>query len=314
MAQLESTQQLINDALFRAGEIPGSSEFDAQALSYINREYRALCSGAHEFLPEYIGDWWWMRARGVLTLLPAYEGLATVTQDSTVITLSAAPAISLQGYRFKIDDWGDQFIVSAHTAASVNVTLDSPYTGATGAGMAFRAMKIDYALGAAVQAIMSPVSSFRENSQIMGLPPERFDALFPSSNATTGIPMAFTLENEQTLRFSHGGRTDGISMRMEFVYRPAVADLINSVLSIPLIPLQYRHVLSDMTTVYLMIDKNDDRATAVGTSARSTLGSMAKENTRRLVKMDNNVGKIMPRGGFNRFHGPLRTEQGLIIG
>lgn len=316
MAVLADTQALVNDALFRAGEVPGASEWDAKAMDYINREYRALCSGAHEFLPEYMVDWWWMRARGVLTIKPIYNtGVVDVTTDNNVISFNPAPAASLAGYRFKIDDWGDQFQIVAHTALSASATLDSPFTGPTVVGTAFRAMKLEYTLDSAVQALLSPVASFAENPQIMGLTPERMDTLFPIGRYTSGIPLAFSLEDDQTIRFSHGGKTDGTSMRMEYNYRPVVADLVYSASNFPLVPLQYRHVLADMTLVYLMFDKNDDRATAIGTSARSTLGAMAKENSRRLVKMDGYVGKIMPRQGLQRrYNQLLRTESGLIIG
>lgn len=316
MAVLADTQALINDALFRVGEIPGASEWDAKAIDYINREHRALCSGAHEFLPEYINDWWWMRARGVLTLNPVYTtGTVSVVQNSSAIVFNSAPLTSLAGRRFKIENHGDQFNIAAHTAGNINATLDSPFTGNSNSAASFRAMQLEYTLSASVQALLSPVASFAENPQIMGLTPERMDELFPLVHCMPGVPMAFCLENEQLIRFSHGGRTDGRSMRMEYNYRPAVADLTNSALSIPLVPLQYRHVLSDMVCVYLFIDKNDDRATAIGTSVRSSLGAMAKENSRRVVKMDQNAGKIMPRGSNQRrFNNALRTESGLIIG
>lgn len=315
MAQLESTQQLVNDALFRAGEIPGSSEWDAQALSYLNREYRSLCSGASEFLPEYIHDWWWMRASGVFTLLPIYNtGTVDVVQDSLSATLSIAPAISLQGYRFKIDEEPDVYVIANHVPLTFGITLDSPYTGITRAAATFMAMKTSYTLATNVDSLMSPMTTYR-GQPIMGYTPERMDALFPQHNVSAGIPQAFSLENERTIRFDRAGRNDGQGMRVEYRYRPSVTDLINSPTDFPLVPLQFRHVLSDMTLVYLYLDKNDDRATAVGASARSTLGAMAKENIRRLTKMDMHVGRIFARpGNQNRFNNALRTESGLIIG
>lgn len=313
MAALDNTQALINDALFRCGEIPGASEWDTKAVDYINREHRAVCSGASEFLPEYIHDWWWMRESGILTILPVISlGTVAVTQDSTGITFSSPPTISVQGRRFKVNTEPDIYIISAHIAGQPNATLDSPYTGPTKTTASFTAMQTIYQLSASVDSLLSPIHSFRENPSIMGLSPERMDELFPPSRVGSGIPQAFCLENEKTIRFNTAGRTDGTSMRMEYRYRPAVVDLINTSSSFPLIPLQWRHVLSDMISVYIMFDKNDDRATAVGTSARSTLGAMAKENLRRGLKMDRNVARIMPRmGGLNR--NPLRTASGLII-
>lgn len=316
MAQtvLADTQSLINDALFRAGEIPGASEWDTKAVEYLNREYRALCSGASEFLPEFVHDWWWMRGRGVLTILPVLNGVASMTTGSVAVILSVDPGISLTGRRFKVADHPDVFIVQAH--AGTGVTLDSVYTGPTNAAASYQALKMTYTLDANAQALMSPITSFRENPQIYGMSPERMDQLFPLSRLLSGVPMAFALENEGTIRFSHGGRTDGTSMRMEYVYRPQVQDLINSSSSFPLVPIEHRHVLSDMTLVYIYNDKNDDRMQAIGTSVRSTLGAMTSDNTRRIKKIDQLAGAIQTRYGKTRrnMNNVLRTEQGLIIG
>lgn len=310
MPVLDSAQLLIHDALFRAGEVPGASEWDAKAVEYLNREYRALCSGACEFLPEFITDWWWMRANGILTINPVITGLADVTQDSDVVTLSVPVTPSIEGRRFIIDNHSDNFIIAVHTAGNTAVTLDSPYTGPTGTLMAYTAMQTTYQLSASVDHLLSPIASFRDNPQIYGLTPERMDQLFPTSDLRAGIPTAFCLENEQTIRFSSGGRTDGVSMRMEYRYRPVVTDLVNSLSSYPLVPLQYRHVLADMVLVYLYLDKNDDRGTFIGTSVRSQLGAMAASNRRRLVKIDQHVGFIHPRSGRGN---PIRTAGGLYF-
>lgn len=313
MALLDNTQDLVNDALFRAGEIPGSSEWDSKALDYMVREYRALCSGASEFLPEFVSDWWWMRATGVLTILPVYKtGTVSVIKNSTSATLSGTPSEALGGRYFKVNDHPDVFLISNQTGA--NLTLDSPYTGPTNSAAAFQAAKLEYSLAANVSALLSPIRNFRENPQIMGLSPERMDALYPLGRPSlAGIPQAFALLDDQRILFSHGGRDDDVSMRMEYRYRPAVNDLTYSTNSIPLIPIQYRHVLSDMTLVYLYMDKNDDRLVAVGTSARSTLGAMTRENKRRLTKMDLHVGRIFPRTRAKP-ETVVRTESGLIIG
>lgn len=316
MAQtvLADAQSLINDALFRAGEIPGASEWDAKAVDYLNREYRALCSGASEFLPEFVHDWWWMRGRGVLTILPVVTGVALMTTGSATVILSVDPGISLTGRRFKIAEHPDVFIVQAH--AGTGVTLDSVYTGPSSAAASYQALKMTYTLDANAQALMSPIVSFRENPQISGMSPERMDELFPLSRLLSGVPQAFALENEGTIRFSHGGRTDGTSMRMEYSYRPQVQDLINSSSSFPLVPIQHRHVLADMILVYIYNDKNDDRMQVIGTSVRSTLGAMTADNTRRMKKIDRLAGSIQTRASNTRrnLNNALRTESGLIIG
>jgi len=303
MAILENTQQLVQDALFRAGEVPGASEWDSKALDYINREYRALCSGASEFLPEYVNDWWWMRSSGILTILPTFQsGTVDVTQDSTSITFSIAPsvALSLEGYFFRVNDHPDVFKIASHVAGATSATLDSPFTGLGNDAAGFQAAKLTYSLDSSVSALMSPIKSYRDNHQILGLAPERMDALFPLGRyQMTGVPQAFSLEDERTIRFSHGGLNDGMSMRMEYRYRPAVVDLENTALSVPLVPLQFRHVLSDMALVYLYTDKNDDRLVTIGTSVRSTLGAMTRDNKRRHLKIDQRFAQISPRARSN---------------
>lgn len=110
---------------------------------------------------------------------------------------------------------------------------------------------------------------------------------------------------------------NGESMRVEYRYRPAVAELTDSLSSIPLVPLQWRHLLSDMALTYLLLDKNDDRSNAIALSARTGLAAMLKENRRRLTKIGGSyTGKIFPRGDAahsNRID-LLRTQTGLIIG
>lgn len=313
MAGLATSQDLINDALFRSGEIPGASEWDAIAVDYLNRAHRAICSGAFEFLPEYVTDWWWMHANGVLTMSPVVNaGTVDLVNGSTAVNFSIGPTDDMTGSRLKITDWRENYVIASHTAGAGAATLDSRFNGITNAAASYQLLKTNYNLGVAVSAIMSPIVGFRNNPQLYGLSPERMDELFPLSYLQAGIPYAFALESPNTIRFSHGGHlTD--HMRMEFRYRPAITDLSNSPLSTPLIPSEHRHVLSDIVTMYIMIDKNDDRGTAIGTSARSTLAAMTKENTKRQAKMDQYAGFIIPRQSGRRRE-PLRTESGLIIG
>lgn len=314
MAQLENSQQILNDIIFRAGEIPGSSDWDDQAITYLNRVYRSLCMGASEFLPEYVDDWWWLRAVGNLVILPPYnDGTVSVVQGTDAIVFSSAPPIDLTGRRFRVNGHPDAFLILSHVG--VNATLDMSYTGDTNAAGEYQAMQTTYVLSTAVNSIMSPVISFRENPQIMGMQPERMDTLFPLAHLGPGVPMAFCLENEQTIRFSHGGLANGMSMRMEYRYKPVVVDLENTTLSIPMVPLQYRHILSDMALTYIMVDKNDNRAEGILSAARVSLSAMVRENRRRVVKIDGLAGSIQTRPGqMGSLSRALRTESGLIIG
>lgn len=310
-----NTQELKADVLFRAGEGTTSSDWSLKVVDYLNRVYRTLCSGASEFLPEYVDDWWWLRDTNVLTILPSLSGSVEVTEGSTSITFGTTLPDSVVGYRLRIHGHSDVFEIASHTAGFATAELDSPYTGESNISATYKLMKVHYTLQSDVAAIMAPMISFSDRIPVAGLSPERMDELFPLMDLSPGIPKAFALENPQTVRFSHGGRDDGRAMRMEYRYRPTVVDLTDDELSIPLVPLEWRHLLSDMALTYVLLDKNDDRSNAIALSARTGLAGMLKENRRRLSKMGRVVGRIFPRaGGLGSPQGPLRTESGLIIG
>lgn len=314
-------QDLKREILFRSGEANTGSKWDNAALDYLNRSYRTLAAGASEFLPEEVPDWWWLRRKDILTLAPIIEtGTITVTQDSTSVTFSDAPAIDVDGYRLKVEGHPEIFNIAAHTAASTSATLDSAYTGQSAVGAAYKLMKTVYTLDSEVNALISPMSGYRRNARINGLTPERMDDLWPNSQLEPGIPTAFALEDTQSVRFNRGGLTTGESMRIEYRYRPVLTDLTDSPSSEPLVPLEYRHILSEMAIAQLLRDKNDQRDQSFAISARNGLQAMVRENKRRIKRMNDYTGHIFPRQGgrYGAMPGPaaplLRTEGGLIIG
>lgn len=313
-----NAQDIINDALFRAGEIPGASEWDVKALDYLNRTYQAICTGASEFLPEFIEDWWWLRSNGAFLLLPVYKGgTVNVTKGSTVVTFNSDPPSSLANAYLRVEGHPDLFIIAEHSIGS-DAVLDIAYTGETNATAAFKALHVRYTLPGPIAAIIGPIVAFRgRHTQIIGMSPERLDTLFPLQRLSAGMPVAFALESETTVRFSHAGLDDGsnLSTRLEFRFRPAVDKLENLTSSIPLLPLQWRQILSDTTTTYIMLDKNDDRATSVGQAARAGLQAMVRENRRRIAKIDGKAGKIITRQSSNSLNprGQLQTESGFFI-
>ena len=315
-----TAQDIINDVLFRGGESQssGASAFRAKVLDAVNKEYRTLCAGASEYLPESVEDWWWLRDAGVLLLEPVRsQGTVTVTQGSATINLSSAPAASVAGWFIRVEGHPEVFKVATHTAAANPATIDAAYTGPSGSRN-YMLMKTVYTLDADVAALISPMIGHRGNPKIIGLTPEGMDAHFPIPELAPGLPTMFSLEDSQTVRFNRGGRTDGQSMRIDYRFRPSVESLTDAALSIPRVPLEYRHLLADMALGHLYRDKNDSRDQSAALSARAGLAAMYKENKRRLKRMDTDAGHIFPRQSgrygspYNR--GPLRTDSGLIIG
>lgn len=320
MGSFSNTREIKEDVLFRASESLTNSDWNSKVMDYLNRVYRALCAGASEFLPEYVDDWWWMRKQGVLIVQPAYTtGTAILAHGSTAAQIVPGPTVDLTGYRirFLAQSVNDVFIIQSHVPGNQSITLDSPYPGPA-VEVPLQAMLVDYQLPPVVQVLASPMVVHAYGDRIYGVSPERMDELYPIPRLVPGLPQAFALETETKVRFSHGGRNDGQTLRIEYRYRPMVADLVDAISSIPLVPAQWMHVLSDMALVYILLDKNDDRSNAAALGARTVLAGMLKENRRRGVKVDMWSGHIFPRqhglGQDKGGRGPLRTESGLIIG
>lgn len=323
MANYQFSQDLVNDVLFRAGEgTDGTSDFQAVALQYLNRAYQALVNGGSEIDPDVQEDWWWARKHppGVINVLAAIEtGTVSVTNNSASITFSSAPAASVAGYFFRVKDQPDIYRIATHTAASTSATLDAVYTGPTNAAGTYRLMKLEYDLPSDLIRIISPMRiSQGWEDEVEGVELSAMEREWPLRDIEGGSPTQFAMVTEMKLRFNKYGPVVGTTPNMirveyDYIYRPA--DLTNSGSEEPIIPRQYRRLLSDIAVVFLYVDKNDDRASAVSSVAKQGLQAMAREQRRRMTNYGRSMGKIITRQD-KRYSAkrPLRTDSGVIIG
>lgn len=320
MSNYRYSSDLVDDALFRSGELTdGSSDFEAAALRYLNRAYQGISMGGSELSPDVQEDWWWLRKSppGVLTLQPIITtGTVAVTNNSTTATFSSAPG-SVAGWFLKVEGHQDVFRISSIvTTAAV---LDAVYTGTTAGTATFQLMKLEYALASDVLRITAPMRAYRADRQyeIRGVDMSALDRDWPIALVESGIPDLYAMAGETTVRVNRCGgtsSTDLIRVEYDYLYRPD--DLTDSATEEPVVPRQWRKVLSDWATFWLLMDKNDDRADGVGLLARNTLKAMAMENRHRMGAIGRGqIGHIAPRqDDVTRARGPLRTSSGLIIG
>lgn len=317
MSNYQYSSDLIEDILDRAGEpTDGTSDFDASALKYLNRAYQALWNGGGEFESQINETWWWLQTEGNIILQPVISlDTVSVTNNSDSITFSSAPVPSVSGYFFRVTDHADVFKIATHTASTTNATLDSIYTGETKAAASYKLMKLDYSVTDNL-GIISPMRAHQDNRfKINGIALREMEEFFPVNQIDSGVPTRFAPVNEDTIRFNRYGGSDSTDyIRIDYDYLQRPADLTNSVSEEPLVPRQYRRLLSDMALFYLYEQKDDTRATDIFALARSGIKAMAKENHTRWARMGE-AGQILPRQRdlLSRKQ-PLRTESGLIIG
>jgi hypothetical protein len=240
-----------------------------------------------------------------------------VTNNSASVTLSATQATSLTGRFFKITGQSDVYRVSAHTAGTAAVTLDSVYTGTTSATGAYSAMQLEYSLAVDVLRVIAPMRIYAQNKfEVDGVDLISLERDYPLAYVESGAPTKLAMVGEQKVRFNkYGGTTSTELMRLEYDYlqRPSV-DLADDSTQ-PLMPLEHRQVLADLTLFYLLTAKSDLRAGDIGAMAKAGLSAMAKDNQARRAQMSRTVGAILTRPTHaNRFDRVLRTSSGFIIG
>lgn len=321
MANLQLTNDLLTDALFRAGEkTDGTSDFQSQILSYINRGYQIIWNGGSELDPTTNETWWWLLATapGTITLEPKSDvGNAVLTNNSQTIEFTIGPSGSREGWFFKADDHADIFRISAHVAGATTATLDSVYTGDTATAASYKIFKAEYSLATDVMHLVSPMRAYQDSRrEIAGSELSSLERDYPLADIQGGVPRRFAHVGEQSIRFSHYGlATVGDRIRVDYDYMAKPPLLTTGAADAPVIPTQYRYILGDYVAFRLLTDKDDSKAESVGLEARQGIKAMAIENRRRLTLFDRQIGQITPRlGDLPRHHAPLRTETGLIIG
>lgn len=317
MGYPRTNAEIVNDALFRAGELTdGSSDYEAKALDYLNRVYLAIAAGGSELNKDVNEKWWWLRSSfpGVITLLPVETGDVQVEFGSVDIEFNLAPDISLQGRLFRTDGTQDVFRIASHNALDTVAALDSIYTGPDNLAENYEASQMEYTIPSNVMEILSPMRAYQQSrAEIIGMDPQSLAERWPFIQKWQGVPMGFAQIGNNKVRFSHeGGSNPDELIRVDFDYliRP---DSLAKDANECLMPEEYRKTLSDFTCMFILVDKDDTKAQDVGSMARAGLIGMATENRRRLNQVSKNMGQLMTRPGQSRDRYPLRTTGGRII-
>lgn len=295
MANLRYSSDILADALFRAGELTdGTSDFNSQALVYLNRAYRSIWQGGGEFDPQINEVWWWLKSEGSIILQTTIDtGTVNVSNNSTSVTFSSAPSNSVAGRFFKVDDHEDVFKIDTHSAGTDTATLDTVYTGDTDTAASYKLMQLEYDLADDVWKLVAPMRAYKDaRFNVWGTSLIWMENQYPLSRVKTGVPEYFAPVDTNTVRFNRYGGDDLIRLDYDYLIRPD--DLTDSDSEEPLVPLEYRHVLSDAVTYFLLRDKDDDKANSMVNQVRSGIKSMTRENRNRWALMGE-PGQIIAR-------------------
>lgn len=84
-------------------------------------------------------QWKWLRGYACLQYDARFSsGTATVTEASTTVTCTTAPAASRKGHWFSVDGQNDIYRIAQHTAGSTTFVLEAKYAGSTTSTASFK--------------------------------------------------------------------------------------------------------------------------------------------------------------------------------
>jgi hypothetical protein len=338
MSNLVYTADIINDALFRAGEpTDGTSDYRTQALSYLNNLYLQICAGGTELNPGMKEDWVWLRKSfpGVLILVPPITaGTVTVTRGSATATLSTIPVdyagvpISVATWFLKVTSEPDIVRIAAHTVGTTSLTFDAAFTGHS-AVAGYTLFQVDYDLATDVLRPVSPMRTYRNSGwnsrndyKIYGDDLDTMEEEYPLALVEAGVPDYFspigeTTANSKRVRFNRCGGPDPATayrVEYEYLYRPTPLTLPGTTEE-PALPKERRYILSDYLTAYLYGIKHDDRVGGTAQMAAAGLQGMASENRYKTLTSTREHFRLKPRSwGRGRRRRVIRSESGMIIG
>jgi hypothetical protein len=312
MGYLETTADLIKDALAKSGEKPdNTSPHYADVVKYLNLIHEKILSGGNEFDTNLAEPWSWAKARypAALILEPAFtDGSIALTQDSSAGVFSSAPVTSQEGKWLKVGDRPEYYRIAQHTAGLAAFTLDSAYADDTGTGLSFKAIKLEYELDAAnILRQIGPMRTQRsqcvdnnKEGQIESLDNKSFNERFPFKDLQEDVPTHFTIifssQNSSSrkiiVRFN---KYPKIKMRVEYDYIEVPADLTDDANSIPLVPRNQREVLCFCVAHKVLVDKEDSKADYYLKAAKSGLQGMVNENRKTYTQPSTSAGQFYPR-------------------
>ena len=158
----------------------------------VNQVYRDVYS---------MQDWWWLVKRSTIaTADDITTGTASVTNNSTSVTMSSAPTPSTVGRMFYVPgntlDSGAVFRISTHTAATTAVTLDAVYTGATNTAAGYNIWQDAYDLPADLGKLLS-VKRYGYTWPLRLIGPQEMRSI-KTYSTTTGKPDIAALDDFDT--------------------------------------------------------------------------------------------------------------------
>ena len=168
-----------------------------------------------------------------------------------------------------------------------------------------------YILGG-IARLVEPIRAQRgSQTEIFGIDSESFMRNCGPLYVDEGTPDKFTVIKELedgslTVRFN---AYPSDKMRIEIDHVPVPRDLKDNAGSVPRVPRKHVDVLEDAATFYIMLLKNDDRASTYAQLVQGKLMAMVNQHRGSLLRSGDAFGRTVPRLDLIRKHRRLLNRE-----
>ena len=241
---------ILEDALFRAGEDTTDSDYLAAAKDYVNRAYYQFLSVAPwPFAKQY--------PPGVIDTLAEETGTASISNGSTTITFDTGPDESMTDRKIYFDSDNTMYRITAHSSGETGATIDATLKETTKASASYTIFQDEYDLAS---DCMVPLRFWFRNNPERKIVRESDNTMFGRTHRSGLRPSRWAYINDSKVRFNFWTE-DAKTIEYDYTYAPGFLDFAGTGSGdTPIIPLQHRPLLSDWALALLLKDKDDTRA------------------------------------------------------
>lgn len=249
------------------------SETDDIVKEWVNDSYRFIMA---------IHRWPWLVKNDIIQTSPDITtGTVSVTNDSTAITFSSGPAVSVANdFRIQFSDSDDWYDITSHTAGATAATLSDNFLGTTDAAATYTLRKVYYTLPSDFDRLTS-VREARNDVKLEPFPYRFKDKILPDPTETDkpvfysviGLDPAAAVTASPQYRIVFFPTPD-VEMNIDIRYYLRVTALSGDT-DVPIFPIQFHSIIVfDVLDRYGYTFLDDTRRNEVRTVKRELLRDM----------------------------------------
>lgn len=274
MANFDTGQDILRNILRRGGDIlpTETSETDADHLIdvklYINAAYWEICA---------LKPWRWCRRRKQFASVAETTGSVTSISGATV-TLSATVATSMAGRKFYLDSDAIPHRISAHTAGTDTLTLETSYTGSEEDGT-YTIFQDEIDTGQTDILAYPMIIELHWGDQLIVVPEGELLKNYPRNIFGTTRAQYAAFISDADIRIAPWTK-DARLFEVIYNYRPSALTFDgDSGTDTPIVPQDSRIAIAQRALAKMYADKRDQRLELVQKEMDETLARMSATET-----------------------------------